>query len=547
MNMKHRPTLPVISRRTLLQASTVGAAVPALAYAQASTPVASPIASPIVNPVASPAASPTPETVAMEWPSYGQDLSGDKAILDGVITSQNVTSLEPIWTVDVSGPVSATPIIAGGVSYVGSYDGSLYAIDIASGSVIWTYETGADVLEPNLEIPLGITGSAHESDGVVFVGDATATVHAIDAATGEAIWTQMVDDQEDASIWSSPVVWNGMVFVGVASIAKEVGFRGSVVALNADSGDLAWQTYMVPDGADGAGVFAVPAIDEARGMLFVATQNAYSENEAPYGNPTSVVALDAASGDIVWAFNAPPNDGGTAPTEDVAFSASPNLFTATIDGVERDLLGEGQKSGDFWVLDRETGDEVWTATVAPAGFLGGMEGTSAVANGVIAVPATDWPEFDGPAAGMVTGLDASTGDELWSQKQDAPAASPVGISNDVVFHAGMDGVLHAYGLNDGTELWTADLGASASGGVGIATGVVIVGAATPQFAEFVTPGNQIHAFGFIAEPATPAASPTAEQAASPPVEPTESPTVTVEPPTEPTMTPTEEPVASPVV
>jgi polyvinyl alcohol dehydrogenase (cytochrome) len=543
MNMKHRPTLPVISRRTLLQASTVGAAVPALAYAQASTPVASPIASPI----ASPAASPTPETVAMEWPSYGQDLSGDKAILDGVITSQNVTSLEPIWTVDVSGPVSATPIIAGGVSYVGSYDGSLYAIDIASGNVIWTYETGAEVLEPNLEIPLGITGSAHVSDGVVFVGDATATVHAIDAATGEAIWTQMVDDQEDASIWSSPVVWNGMVFVGVASIAKEVGFRGSVVALNADSGDLAWQTYMVPDGADGAGVFAVPTIDEARGMLFVATQNAYSENEAPYGNPTSVVALDAASGDIVWAFNAPPNDGGTAPTEDVAFSASPNLFTATIDGVERDLLGEGQKSGDFWVLDRETGDEVWTATVAPAGFLGGMEGTSAVANGVIAVPATDWPEFDGPAAGMVTGLDASTGDDLWSQKQDAPAASPVGISNDVVFHAGMDGVLHAYGLNDGTELWTADLGASASGGVGIATGVVIVGAATPQFAEFVTPGNQIHAFGFIAEPATPAASPTAEQAASPPVEPTESPTVTVEPPTEPTMTPTEEPVASPVV
>jgi outer membrane protein assembly factor BamB len=58
-----------------------------------------------------------------------------------------------------------------------------------------------------------------------------------------------------------------MVFVGVASVAKQVGFRGSVVALDVQTGDQVWKTFMVPDGADGAGVFAVPAIDEQRGML----------------------------------------------------------------------------------------------------------------------------------------------------------------------------------------------------------------------------------------------------------------------------------------
>jgi outer membrane protein assembly factor BamB len=109
---------------------------------------------------------------------------------------------------------------------------------------------------------------------------------------------------------------------------------------------------------------------------------------------------------------------------------------------------------------------------------------------------------------MVTALDAATGEELWSVHQDAPAASPAAISNDVVFHAGFDGNLHAYGLTDGTELLAIDLGASVSGGVAVANGVVIVGAATPVFAEFITPGTQIHGFGLTGE-ATPVASPVA--------------------------------------
>ena len=169
-------------------------------------------------------------------------------------------------------------------------------------------------------------------------------VHAVDTATGQAIWTHQVDDQEHASIWSSPVVWNGVVYVGVASVAKQVGFRGSVVALNAQTGEQVWKTFTVPEGADGAGVFAVPAIDERRGMLYVGTQNAYSEHDAPYGNPISIVALDASSGDIKWTFNAPPNDGKKAPTDDVGFSASPNLFTATVDGVDRDLVGGARRA-----------------------------------------------------------------------------------------------------------------------------------------------------------------------------------------------------------
>lgn len=437
------------------------------------------------------------------WPLYGRDTFGTRTSTTGVIASHNVTSLAPLWEVEVKGPVSATPVIAGGVAYVGSYDGSLYAVDLSSGESLWVYETGAAVPEPNLQIPLGITGSAAVTDTTVYVGDAAAVVHAIDLSSGEARWSTVVDDQPNASIWSSPVVVGGTLYVGVASVAKQTGFRGSVVALDATSGELVWQTYMVPEGADGAGVFAVPAIDENRGLLYIGTQNAYSPKPSPYGNPISIVALDMETGEVAWAFNAPPGGGENAPTEDVAFSASPNLFSVEIDGRMRDLVGEGQKSGDFWALDRESGEVVWQTTISPPGFLGGMEGTSAVSNGVIAVPATDWPEFEGPASGMVTALNAATGETLWTAGQEAPAASPAAISNDVVFHAGLDGVLHAYALADGTELWSQDLGSSVSGGIAVAEGVVVLGAATPQFAPFIKPGTTIRAFSLALDQGTP--------------------------------------------
>jgi polyvinyl alcohol dehydrogenase (cytochrome) len=494
----HQPLMPSVSRRRLL----AGIGTTLLGGGAARIAAGQDIATPVTTPGATPAATPL-VPAGDAWPLYGRDLSGTKATTTAGLSSANVSALVPIWEVAVAGPVSATPVIADGVAYAGSYDGSLSALDLMTGEQRWVYETGAAVPEPNLQIPLGITGSAAVVGDTVYVGDAAAMVHAVDVATGEARWTTSVDEQPNASIWSSPVVANDRLYVGIASVAKEVGFRGSVVALDAISGELVWQTFMVPEGADGAGVFAVPAIDRERGLLYVGTQNAYSPNAAPYGNPISIVALEVETGGIAWAFNAPPNSGETAPTDDVGFSASPNLLSAEIDGQPRDLVGEGQKSGEFWALDRGTGDVVWQATVSPAGFLGGMEGTSAVSDGIIAVPATDWPEFEGPASGMVTGLATGTGEQRWTTTQDAPAASPAAISDDLVFHAGMDSILHAYALTDGEELWRFDLGASVSGGIAVANGVVVLGAATPQFAPFVRPGSLVRAFGIGIAPGTP--------------------------------------------
>lgn len=416
------------------------------------------------------------------WVSYGQDLADTRQAIDAGLSGDTIARLTLAWRFDVEGPVSGTPIIAEGIVIVGSYDGRLYARDLASGDERWTYDTGAQVLEPNLNINLGISGSAAIDDGMVFVGDAAATVHAVDAPSGEAIWATKVDSQAAASIWSSPIPWNGRVYVGVASISKEPGFRGSVVALDAATGEQVWQTFTVPEGADDAGVFAVPAIDPERQMLYIGTQNAYSLHPAPYGDPISILALDAASGEVRWRFAAPPGGGDGAPTDDVGFSASPNLFSVEIAGKSRDLVGEGQKSGVYWALDRDTGEVVWQTQVSPAGPLGGMEGTSGVAGGRIVVPATNWPDPAGPAA------------------------SPTAISDGMVFQSGIDGYLRVYALDDGTEMFSVDLGGSVSGGIAITVGIVVLAAATPNFAPFVRPGMSVIAFAVAAGTATPAAT-----------------------------------------
>jgi hypothetical protein len=145
---------------------------------------------------------------------------------------------------------------------------------------------------------------------------------------------------------------------------------------------------------------------------------------------------------------------------------------------------------------------------------------------------------------MVTVLNMASGAVQWTTPQPAPAPAPVTISQDVLFQAGIEGVLHAYGLSTGTELWRADLGASVSGGIAIASGLVVLGAATPPFAPLVKGGNTVRAFVLTAPPPAPS-TPVPTGIATPPTLPTPTapplPTATLPP--APTETP---PAATPI-
>src|SRR5204862_6238763 len=190
-------------------------------------------------------------------------------------------------------------------------------------------------------------------------------------------WDTTLTRQEGADVFGSPTYWGGTVYIGTSGQGNdESSARGSVAALDEASGRIRWQTFTVPPGHDGGAVWSTPAIDAATGRLYVGTGNAYHE---PVADTTdAMLALSATGGQILGHFQSTPGDVWMADAPfsgpDYDFGASPNLLSAP-DG--RLLVGEGQKSGTYWALDRATMQPVWRAAPGPGSQADGGINSSA--------------------------------------------------------------------------------------------------------------------------------------------------------------------------
>jgi hypothetical protein len=188
-------------------------------------------------------------------------------------------------------------------------------------------------------------------------------VLAFDKSTGALLWSTTVDTHPAAIVTQSATVFGGRVFVGVASQEEalalvpgyQLSFRGSMLALDLDTGAILWKTYMVPAGYTGGAVWgSSPAIDPKRGQVYIATGNNYSVPQPvldcvaaagsdstaqaaclpPDDHFDSILALDMTTGAIRWANRAIPwsardrravSTGSSMPTtEQFAGSPSPD-------------------------------------------------------------------------------------------------------------------------------------------------------------------------------------------------------------------------------
>src|SRR5690606_8282981 len=148
--------------------------------------------------------------------------------------------------------------------------------------------------------PVDVEGS---SGHAIYFTDATATAWAVDAFTGAQLWSRTLDDHPSATGTGAPTLYNGVLYAPVTGVSEEstasnpdyecCTFRGSISALDADTGDVLWKTYMTDEpaprgtsatgqtlwGPAGVGVWSAPTIDPARGLLYAATGNAYADPE----------------------------------------------------------------------------------------------------------------------------------------------------------------------------------------------------------------------------------------------------------------------------
>jgi polyvinyl alcohol dehydrogenase (cytochrome) len=415
-----------------------------------------------------------------EWPSYGADLANSRTVTGGPAATA-VGALHEVWRVDFSdGDFTGTPIVAGGVAYVGSNGGvvrAIQAVPIAghdAGSVLWS----ATVSGP-------VNASLALAGGIVYVPVATQaspSVVALDAATGRQLWASVLDTSTDASSFGSPTVAPDptgrlVVLQGVSATSGDPAspLRGSVSALDAASGNVVWKSFMVPEGTNGGAVWSTPAVDVATGTVYVGTGNAYTGTAAP--TTDAIVALDIRSGAILRSFQATSNDdfSSSTPGLDFDFGASPNLIT-TSDG--RRLVGEGQKAGTYWALDRDSMQQVWHTQIGPGSVVGGILGSTAFDAGS--------QQVVGPVSlpGYVWSVNAGTGTPGWVTAAAADPAhlSPVAISNGVVYSVASGGFLEAWLEQTGTPLIELPLNNPATptsaalalaSGVSVADGLVV--------------------------------------------------------------------------
>jgi len=332
-------------------------------------------------------------------------------------------------------------------------------------------------------------------------------------------------------IVASPVIEGRTIFFGSDD--------GNVYAVDSETGRQIWKTYTIPEKPQqvgknatgtalfkpaGAAVWSSPTIDERRGVVYVATGNAYTEPAA--STTDSVMALDLKTGKMLWWNQVTPSDAfvigcrpenANCPKEvgpDFDFGNAPILRNLP-NG--RRIIVIGQKSGTAYGLDPDNeGKLVWKFKAGKGTMLGGIEWGSAADDQNAYIPVSDVLAAPTEAGGLLA-LKLATGEPVWhaaAAKLDCTSgrgctgaqSAPVSVIPGAVFSGSIDGHLRAYSTTDGTVLWDFNTvkeyttvngvpgkgGSIDASGPAIADGLVITNSGYGQWRGL--PGNVLLAF-----------------------------------------------------
>lgn len=520
---------------------------------------------------------------AADWPFWGGNLHNTHhSAEETTISPENVRNLTLDWSYNAGGSVSTIPTVAGDVMYFTDWGpelggllaqpalpGSrLHAVNRHTGVPIWSKpisEYGAsiytnmsrsapavagdlliigDMLNQVVVIALSFLANDDLRQALGFPEFGKATIYAINRHTGELVWKTRIDDHIMSTVTQSPIVYGNTVLVGVSSqeitIAKDknyecCNFRGSLVALDLDTGAIKWKTYTVPDNGgardqfSGASVWGSTAvIDEARQRVIFGTGNNYTapqstrsciiaagasvadqracQQQDPDNLFDSIVAANLETGAVEWSFTPLTydafNTGCNDPTyiaalgkgnancpnpkgPDTDFGQGPIFLTVDVNGERQDRIAAAQKNGMLYMLDAKDGSLIWERRVGPTGLLGGMEFGSASDGRAIYVANSNsfhttheltagFREGDKIQGGFWAAYDVLTGDLLWETpvpSADMPLSGA--CTPEGVKRFGFEVCLHV--------VWGKDRGpgffAWPVGPVTVANGVVYAGVA----------------------------------------------------------------------
>lgn len=476
-----------------------------------------------------------PDAAGGEWRHYGQDLNNNRnQLAEDKINAAWVQGMSVDWifrpaALGMSGGFSNTPIVADGCVYTATNTGWIAALNADDGSLIWSQKVSGR--SQSATVGGAIVGSLGVGDGVIFAGvnGSPPYLAAYDQETGTPLWQAVIETgQNSAQLTASPVVHNGMVFVGITGDEANAEARGGFVII--DSGhDCGGNAFLPPGhpqagtkiltcnnpvsgatggtrlahqhtitdaeyaaGYRGASIWCTAAVDVETDYVYACGGNPAKRPEARFSNALLKIDMDPSRptfGTIVGSYkgeydNYYPGldrqpicdaneDGGVVWSQpclqlDLDFGASPVLYK---DSLGNTMVGDIQKSGVFHSIYADHMSRSWTQIVGTPGI---PFNAASPAYGV--TPSGEGRVFVGATTPTVMhALSAEQGRYRWATPIGTPTHfNSTSFANGLVYTTAFDGTLNVFDASNGLPIvkrsLTQDAGASASenGSTGVA-------------------------------------------------------------------------------
>jgi alcohol dehydrogenase (cytochrome c) len=288
------------------------------------------------------------------------------------INKDNVKNLKLAYALALGGSsvgenLQATPLVEDGFMYIVDLWGIVYKIDVRSGEagrIVWR-------MDPKQErFPLSNRGAALWGNFVISKANYPARVIATDKDTGKIVWETNLTDQPDVQLTAAPLVVKDKVIVGAAG--GDRGVRDWIAGLDAKTGKLLWQKYVIPKPGEpgsetwkdkdqvawqtgGGAMWVTGSYDVAGNQVIWGTGNPvpmfdayYRPGDNLYTN--SVISWDPDDGKMNWYFQYTPGDPW-----DYDEAGTHILIDGQISGENRKLVTHSARNGFLYTMERGNG------------------------------------------------------------------------------------------------------------------------------------------------------------------------------------------------
>lgn len=290
----------------------------------------------------------------------------------GTFSRADIQNLTLLWHVNYTGRIATQPIEANGVVYFGSWDGYEYAVDATNGTLLWKTFLGVATGDAGCgNTSFGPTSTASYEGSYLLVNGGTPDLYALDTATGAILWNVSFGGTaaEGYYLWSSPLQINGKIYDTIASQCDQPLVPAGVAEISPSTHRILHYFNSSVPYSIGSSIWSTPSINVSSNTIYVTTGNAVGSLVSTYDN--SVIALNASTLAVKAAWQIPKSEF----IGDGDFGSTPVLFTGA-NGVPS--VAAVDKNGYLYAWSQTTLNLIWSdqissyqSTVTSVAFGGG--------------------------------------------------------------------------------------------------------------------------------------------------------------------------------